>query len=153
MRLICRHGHAASERFVLLCPRPVHGLAPTLPRTYRDAPPWTRSKAKCLPSASRRLRAALTPADTSVWSRTSRRCARTPRRSALTLQLAALANQLSLTQPALLEHLRPLEQRLGLVFTLLKASVWATFVEREAQREAETDEAARSGGDSSDDSR
>ena len=97
--------------------------------------------------------APLTPADTSGWSPTSRRCARAARCAPLITQLAALANQLSLTQPALLEHLRPLEQRLGLVFTLLKASVWATFVEREAQREAETDEAARSGGDSSDDSR
>ena len=66
-------------------------------------------------------------------------------------QLASLANKLSSTQPALLEHLRPLEQRLGLVFTLLKASVWvrarigaglmmqATFVEREA-REAEQEQ-------------
>ena len=50
-----------------------------------------------------------------------------------------------MTQPALLERLRPLERRLGLVLTLFKASVWATFVARETREEEEAAAAAAGG--------
>jgi len=52
-------------------------------------------------------------------------------------ELAKLAGDLSLQPPEILERLRPLEQRLGLVLTLFKASVWATFVAQEAREEQE----------------
>jgi DASH complex subunit DAD3 len=57
-------------------------------------------------------------------------------------QLADLAQELSLMQPALLEQLRPLERKLGLVFTLFKASVFASLRAQQA-REEEAEAAAR----------
>lgn len=56
-------------------------------------------------------------------------------------QLADVAQELSLAQPALLEQLRPLERKLGLVFTLFKASVFASL--RAQQAREEEDEAAQ----------
>ncbi|KAI5481925.1 hypothetical protein MNV49_000202 [Pseudohyphozyma bogoriensis] len=49
--------------------------------------------------------------------------------------LARLTAKLSTAQPALLEQLRPLERKLGMVLTLYQASIWAILVQREGEEE------------------
>jgi len=56
-------------------------------------------------------------------------------------KLTGLTNTLSTSQPEIFEQLRPLEKKLGLVLTLFKASVWATYVAQEAREEQEDYEA------------
>ncbi|GAA5964381.1 hypothetical protein JCM3765_006396 [Sporobolomyces pararoseus] len=49
-------------------------------------------------------------------------------------EMAAVVQRLSAVQPQLLAELRPLERKLGLVFTLFKASVWSILRQREDQQ-------------------
>ncbi|KAM0752562.1 hypothetical protein T439DRAFT_323199 [Meredithblackwellia eburnea MCA 4105] len=51
--------------------------------------------------------------------------------------MAKLATKLSSTQPEILEQLRPLEMKMGLVLTLFQASVWSILVQREEEEEQE----------------
>ncbi|GAA6021644.1 hypothetical protein JCM11491_001250 [Sporobolomyces phaffii] len=48
-------------------------------------------------------------------------------------ELSTVVQRLSAVQPHLLGELRPLERKLGLVFTLFKASVWSILRQREDQ--------------------
>ncbi|KAK4334018.1 DASH complex, subunit Dad3 [Rhodotorula toruloides] len=48
--------------------------------------------------------------------------------------VAAIVQRLSSAQPHLLSELRPLEQKLGLILTLFKASVWSLLRQREDQQ-------------------
>jgi len=50
--------------------------------------------------------------------------------------MAKLTTKLSAAQPAVLEQLRPLERKMGLVLTLYQASIWAVLVQREEEDEA-----------------
>lgn len=52
-------------------------------------------------------------------------------------KMATLVGNLSTSQPEILERLRPVERKLGLVLTLFKASVWAHLVAKEAKEEEE----------------
>ncbi|KAL8279979.1 hypothetical protein RQP46_007560 [Phenoliferia psychrophenolica] len=47
--------------------------------------------------------------------------------------MSKLAQQLASAQPPILEQLRPLERKMGLVLTLYQASVWAILVQRQEQ--------------------
>ncbi|GAA5904320.1 Dad3p [Sporobolomyces salmoneus] len=49
-------------------------------------------------------------------------------------EMSAVVQRLSAVQPHLLAELRPLERKIGLVFTLLKASVWSILRQREDQQ-------------------
>ncbi|GAA5840177.1 hypothetical protein JCM3766R1_004119 [Sporobolomyces carnicolor] len=49
-------------------------------------------------------------------------------------EMSAVVQRLSTVQPHLLNELRPLERKLGLVFTLFKASVWSILRQREEQQ-------------------
>ncbi|BGO91192.1 hypothetical protein NBRC10512_001226 [Rhodotorula toruloides] len=53
--------------------------------------------------------------------------------------VAAIVQRLSSAQPHLLSELRPLEQKLGLILTLFKASVWSLLRQREDQQLQEDD--------------
>ncbi|KAJ8294884.1 DASH complex subunit DAD3 [Rhodotorula toruloides] len=55
------------------------------------------------------------------------------------VQVAAIVQRLSSAQPHLLSELRPLEQKLGLILTLFKASVWSLLRQREDQQLQEDD--------------
>ncbi|GAA5884148.1 hypothetical protein JCM16303_005940 [Sporobolomyces ruberrimus] len=48
-------------------------------------------------------------------------------------EMSTAVQRLSAVQPHLLADLRPLERKLGLVFTLFKASVWSILRQREDQ--------------------
>lgn len=50
-------------------------------------------------------------------------------------QIAMQTQRLSDAQPHLLELMRPLERKMGRVFTLFKASMWAVLVNRENQQQ------------------
>ncbi|KAK4053391.1 hypothetical protein OIV83_001555 [Microbotryomycetes sp. JL201] len=52
-------------------------------------------------------------------------------------QIAAVTQSLSGAQPHLLNEVRPLERKLGLVLTLFKASVWSLIRKREDEQEFE----------------
>ncbi|GAA6043795.1 hypothetical protein JCM8097_007712 [Rhodosporidiobolus ruineniae] len=48
--------------------------------------------------------------------------------------VTAVVQRLASAQPHLLQELRPLERKLGLVLTLFKASVWSLLRQREDQQ-------------------
>ncbi|GAA96044.1 uncharacterized protein L969DRAFT_90276 [Mixia osmundae IAM 14324] len=88
-------------------------------------PPLTRDTASCYTDSAQ-----FTTPEAQVLNEYARMAANLDK-------LATLASSLASTQPALLNHLRPLERKLGLVLTLFKASVWATLQAEEARREEE----------------
>ncbi|GAA5940072.1 Dad3p [Sporobolomyces koalae] len=49
-------------------------------------------------------------------------------------EMSTVVQRLAAVQPHLLSELRPLERKLGLVFTLFKASVWSILRQREDQQ-------------------
>ncbi|GAA6062822.1 hypothetical protein JCM10212_002460 [Sporobolomyces blumeae] len=49
-------------------------------------------------------------------------------------EMSSVVQRLAAVQPHLLSDLRPLERKLGLVFTLFKASVWSILRQREDQQ-------------------
>ncbi|KAM0787471.1 hypothetical protein ACM66B_003547 [Microbotryomycetes sp. NB124-2] len=50
-------------------------------------------------------------------------------------QIATVMQSLSSAQPHLLNEVRPLERKLGLVLTLYKASVWSLIRKREDEQD------------------
>lgn len=59
-------------------------------------------------------------------------------------RLTSITNKLASSQPEIMHAIVPLEKKLGMVLTLFKASVWATYVAQEAREEqAEMEEQQR----------